>query len=119
MKSKLLAILEGMGYETWLMHTMPLSKKYPDSFFTYMVIDAPFKAHYDNRPHAIVWGFWIGFYSSNPSLVESVPMELTKRLLDAGWSVPGAGEDVPSDEPTHTGWRLTAYYVQNLENEEA
>ena len=46
-------------------------------------------------------------------------MELTKRLLAAGWSVPGAGEDVPSDEPTHTGWRITAYYVQNLENEEA
>lgn len=119
MKSQLIEILEGMGYETWLMHTMPSSKKYPDSFFTYMAIDAPFKAHYNNRPHAIVWAFWIGFYSSNPALVESVPLELSKRLRAAGWVVPGLGEDVQSDEQTHTGWRITAYYVQNLENEEA
>lgn len=118
MKSQLIEILEGMGYETWLMHTMPSSKKYPESFFTYMAIDAPFKAYYNNRPHAIAWAFWIGFYSSNPALVESVPMELAKRLQAAGWVVPGLGEDVQSDEQTHTGWRITAYYVQNIENEE-
>lgn len=119
MKAQLIAILEDMGYPCWLMHTMPNSTAYPESFFTYMAIDAPFKAHYDNRPHAIVWAFWIGFYSSNPALVESVPLELAKRLLAAGWSVPGLGEDVQSDEATHTGWRITAYYVQKFENEEA
>lgn len=117
-KSELINILESMGYRVWLMHTMPLTQVYPESFFTYMAIDTPFTAHYNNRPHAIVWAFWIGFYSSNATLVESVPVELTRRLLDAGWVVPGLGEDVQSDEPTHTGWRLTAYYVQEINNEE-
>lgn len=119
MKAQLIAILEAMGYEHWLMHTMPSSKKYPDSFFTYLAIDTPFIMHYDNRPHAAVWTFWIGFYSNNPALVESVPLELANRLRAAGWVVPGLGEDVQSDEPTHTGWRITAHYVQKLDNKEA
>lgn len=116
-KSKLIAILEGMGYEVWLMHSMPRNHKYPESFFTYLTTEAPFTAYYDNRPHAAVWSFWIGFYSSKPELVESVPVELAKRLQDAGWTVPGLGEDVESDEQTHTGWRITAYYVQEFNKE--
>lgn len=119
MKARLIAILEEMGYPCWLMHTMPASMAYPESFFTYMAIDTPFKAYYDNRPHAVAWAFWIGFYSSNPALVESVPKELAARLIAEGWAVPGLGEDVQSDEPTHTGWCITAYYVQNLDNKEA
>lgn len=115
-KNELLNILDGFGYESWLMHTMPAKKKYPDSFFTFLSIDAPFTAHYDNGPHAAVWAFWIGFYSNDPDQVESVPLELTKRLRAAGWIVEGLGEDVQSDEPTHTGRRITAYYVQRLED---
>ena len=55
MKSKLLAILEEMGYETWLMHTMPLSKKYPDSFFTYMAIDAPLQEFWKSIAAILFW----------------------------------------------------------------
>lgn len=118
-KAELISILDGMGYPSWLMHTMPAAQVYPESFFTFLAIDTPFVAHYDNRPHAAVWTFWIGFYSSNPALVESVPIELTRRLQAKGWTVPGLGEDVQSDEPTHTGWRITAYYVQKYDNKEA
>lgn len=118
-KSELIAILESMGFEVWLMHTMPKHYKYPESFFTYLAIDAPFVAHYDNRPHAVAWAFWIGFYSSKPELVESVPVELARWLQAAGWTVPGLGEDVEADERTHTGWRITAYYVQEYDNKEA
>lgn len=118
-KSELITILDGMGYPSWLMHTMPADEVYPESFFTFLSIDAPFIAHYDNRAHATVWTFWVGFYSSNPALVESVPEELTRHLQAAGWTVPGLGEDVQSDEPTHTGRRITAYYVQKINNKEA
>ena len=118
MKAELIAIFDEMGYPHWLMHTMPAKQKYPESFFTFLAIDAPFKAYYDNHPHAIAWAFMIGFYSNNPLLVQSVPLELARRLQAAGWVVPGLGEDVPSDEPTHTGWRITAYYVQNIDEEE-
>lgn len=115
-KAELIMIFQEMGYPySWLMHTMPRNQEYPDSFFTFMVIDAPFTAQYDNKPNAVVWAFWIGFYSNDRLKVEAVPKELAKRLRAAGWVVPGLGEDVPSDEPTHTGWRITAYYVQEIE----
>lgn len=117
-KADLVAIFDEMGYPHWLMHTMPASKRYPESFFTFLSIDAPFVAHYDNAPHAVAWAFWIGFYSSKPALMESVPLALAKRLRAAGWIVEGLGEDVQSDEPTHTGRRITAYYLQKIDEEE-
>lgn len=116
-KSELIKVFDSMGYPYWLMHTMPKNQKYPESFFTFLSIDAPFVAHYDNRPHAVSWAFWVGFYSSNPALVDSIPVELTKRLRAAGWVVDGLGEDVQSDEPTHTGRRITAYYIEPYKEE--
>ena len=113
-KDELIKILDGFNFPSWLMHTMPAKQKYPDAFFTFLSTDAPFTAHYNNQPHAIVWAFMIGFYSSDPDQVESVPLELARRLMAAGWIVEGAGEDVPSDEPTHTGRRITAYYIQKI-----
>ena len=116
-KDKLIEALNGFGYDSWLMHTMPADEAYPDNFFTFLAVDAPFAAHYDNAPHAVAWAFMIGFYSNDPALVDSVPMELALRLRAAGWITDGVGEDVQSDEPTHTGRRITAYYVQNIDKE--
>lgn len=117
-KDNLKEVLDGFGYPSWLMHTMPADEVYPESFFTYLAIDAPFMAHYDNASHAVAWAFWIGFYSSDPEKVDSMPLELALRLRAAGWISDGLGEDVQSDEPTHTGKRITAYYVQNLDQRE-
>lgn len=113
-KDNLKEVLDGFGFKSWLMHTMPEDEVYPDSFFTYLSIDAPFEAHYDNAPHAVAWTFWIGFYSNDPDQVDSIPLELANRLRAAGWVVPGLGEDVQTDEPSHTGKRLTAYFVEKL-----
>lgn len=113
-KDNLKEVLDSFGLKSWLMHTMPHDEAYPESFFTYLSIDAPFSAHYDNAPHAVVWAFWIGFYSKDPDQVDNVPLELAKRLREAGWTVPGLGEDVQSDEPEWTGKRLTAYFVEKL-----
>jgi len=114
-KEELKKILDGFGLPSWLMHTMPAKQRYPDSFFTYLSADARFTALYNNRPHAAIYSFMIGFYSSDPDKVESVPLELARRLMDAGWIVEGPGDDVQSDEPTHTGRRITAHYIQRLE----
>lgn len=113
-KDKLKEVLDSFELDSWLMHTMPEDEVYPDSFFTYLSIDAPFVAHYDNTPHSVVWAFWIGFYSNDANQVDSVPLELANRLRAAGWTVPGLGEDVQSDDPGWTGKRLTAYYAEKL-----
>lgn len=115
---KLQEVLEGFGLRSWLMHTMPAEEEYPESFFTFLSIDAPFEAHYNNKPHSIVWAYWIGFYSSDPDKVNNIPLELATRLRAAGWVVPGLGESVRADEPNYTGRRITAYYVQKIDKEE-
>lgn len=117
-KTDLIAIFDEFGYSHWLMHTMPASEEYPESFFTFLSTDAPFEAHYDNQPHSVVWYFEIGFYSSDPEKVARIPLELAKRLRAAGWFVPGLGSDAQSDEPTHTGWHFTAMCVQPINDKE-
>ena len=117
-KSDLIKILEeDIGFPAWLMHTMPAEEVYPESFFTFLASDAPLVSYYDNKPTAVVWAFTIGFYSCRPDLVDSVPLELVKRLLAAGWTAEGLGGDVQSDEPTHTGRLIAAYYREPYKEE--
>lgn len=112
-KQELLKIFEDMGREYWLMGTMPPDTVYPASFFTFLCESSPYGEYYDNRPCATIWTFGIGFYSNDPLEVESVPKDLISRLVEAGWIVPdGEGEDVQSDEPTHTGKRITARKIE-------
>ena len=116
-REELFGIIEATGLPCWRMHEMPADTVYPSSFFTYLCESAPFSEYYDNEAHAIIWTFAIGFYSDNPHMVESETEELIKRLLSAGWIVDGAGEDVQSDEPTHTGRRIVAYKIDYFESE--
>ena len=112
-RQELIEIFEDMGREYWLMGTMPPDRKYPASFFAFLCEASPYGEYYDNRPCATIWTFGIGFYSADPLEVESVPNDLVARLKAAGWAVPdGNGEDVQSDEPTHTGRRITAQKIE-------
>lgn len=111
-RQELIGIFEDMGRKHWLMHTMPPDEAYPASFFTFLCEASPYGEYYDNRPCAVIWTFGIGFYSNDPLEVESVPNDLISRLLSLGWIVPDKGEDVQSDEPTHTGRRITAYKIE-------
>lgn len=110
-RQELLGYFESMNREYWLMGTMPTEQTYPASFFTYLCEASPYGEFYDNKPCATIWTFGIGFYSNNPLEVESVPNELIETLKAAGWIVPDRGEDVQSDEPTHTGRRFTAQKI--------
>ena len=116
-RDEIFSIIGETGLPCWKMHEMPAETVYPSSFFTYLCESAPFAEYYDNKPHAVLWTFGIGFYSNDPRRVESETSELVKRLLSAGWIVDGAGEDVQSDEPTHTGRRVVAQKIDYFESE--
>lgn len=111
-RQELIGHFEEMGREYWLMGTMPPDKAYPASFFTFLCEASPYGEYYDNKPCATIWTFGIGFYSNDPLEVESVQKELAARLIADGWIVPNKGEDVQSDEPTHTGQRFTAHKIE-------
>lgn len=111
-RQELIGLFERMGRKYWLMGTMPPDEVYPASFFTFLCESSPYGEYYDNRPCAIIWTFGIGFYSDDPLKVESVPNDLIAQLRSMGWIIPDNGEDVQSDEPTHTGRRITAYKIE-------
>lgn len=110
MREELEKILEATGYPAALQGTVG---EYPESFWTFWNFETP-EIFYDNAASAAVWGFWIFFFSADPALVVSETCAAINRLRTAGWIVAGRGEDALSDEPTHTGRRLTIYKRENL-----
>lgn len=112
MKGKLVELLESRGFPVYLQGSMAEDEKYPDSFFTYFNFDTPDGAFYDNDSHKADWGFWVYFYSNNPRLVESETKEVYKLLKESGFILQGRGTDANSDEESHTGRMLTAYYME-------
>ena len=109
MREDLIEILEATGYPASMQGTIG---EYPESFYTFWNYETP-ETYYDNNPVNAIWGFWIYFFSTNPALVESETSAVIARLRAAGWTVAGKGEDALSDEPTHTGRRLTIYKREN------
>ena len=105
MREDLIKILEATGYPASMQGTIG---EYPESFYTFWNYETP-ETYYDNTPVNAIWGFWIYFFSTDPALVESETSAVIARLRAAGWTVAGRGEDALSDEPTHTGRRLTIY----------
>ena len=112
MEDLLISTLEKLGYPVRLQGSLLEKEPYPKSFFTFWNDSADGSSYYSNTEGAIVWQYSLNFYSTDPRLVNSKLLEAKALLKSAGWVVNGAGYDVPSDEPTHTGRGITALYRQ-------
>lgn len=112
MKQKLIDELSKFGYPVFLQGSMNAEDKYPDSFITFFTDDTPDGSHYDNETTSYVWNFAVIFYSNDPALVNSKPEEIRKALKAAGFIPQGKGNDILSDEPTHTGWAMDFIYQE-------
>lgn len=113
MKNELISILETFSFPVFLQGSLNDKDAYPSSFFTFWNFETPEDTHYDNNASRAVWGFWVYFYSDDPSLVDSKLIEAKSLLKEAGWIVDGKGQDVASDEPTHTGRMITCRRIEN------
>lgn len=118
MEDLLISTLEALGYPVRLQGSMLPEESYPDHFFTYWNDSADGSSYYSNNEGAILWVYSLNFYSTDPVLVSDMfkvikDKPTAKALLKgAGWVVSGAGYDVASDEPTHTGRGITITYRQ-------
>lgn len=114
MKTKLIEVLESLGYiqgETlFLQGTMGEDKVYPESFVTFWVNETNAYSHYDNDEHSFNWYFDVIFYSSSALKTNTEPERIRKALKAADFVFDGKGFDIPSDEPTHTGWAMSVSY---------
>lgn len=112
MEDLLIKTLESLGYPVKLQGSILADEPYPDSFFTFWNDSAVGAGYYSNNETVIMWAYSLNFYSTDPVLVNSKLLEAKKLLKSAGWVVSGAGYDVPSDEPTHTGRGISLLYRQ-------
>ena len=113
MKDILINILESFGYPVFLQGSLGADEPYPESFFTFWNNDSYDEQFYDNVEHSTIWNVDVNFYSTDPALVNSILLDVKRLLKSNKFIVSGAGHDVASDEPTHTGRGLTALYIEH------
>ena len=109
MKSELITLLETLKYPVYLQGSINSLEEYPESFFTFWNFETPESAFYDNDAGRAVWGFWVYFYSTDPTLVETQPEAARKLLKANGWILQGKANDISVDKPTHTGAFFTVH----------
>ena len=117
MVSQLIETLESLGYPVYRQGS--LTGEYPPSFFTFWNPDTVPDMHYDDNLHAVTSEFTVFFYSANPALVWSELGRAAEALRAKGFAIPVVGYDVPSDEQSHIGRALRAYYKQTKKESEA
>lgn len=116
MEEKIEKALESFGYPFIKQGSLSPADEYPDHFFTYWTDDTAGTGFYNNNETGVIWTYSLNFYSINPELVSGMfkileGKDTAKSLLrKAGFIVAGAGYDVASDEPTHTGRGITVLY---------
>lgn len=106
MKNKLIAVLEKYGVPVFLQGTLNPEEAYPETFITFWTDSTSDGAHFDNVTTSYDWAISIILYSSNPEIVNTLPATMRADLKAAGFIPQGKGFDVPSGNPTHTGWAL-------------
>ena len=114
MKQALISVLETFGYPVLLQGTLNPDNAYPESFITFWTNSTSDNSHFDNEVKTVDWQFSVNFYSSDPTLVNTKPDEIRAALKAAGFIPNGKGQDIPSDEPTHTGWTMDFTIIENL-----
>lgn len=112
MKTELINALKTFGYPVRLQGSLSENESYPDSFFTIWNNETADGSHYDNNAINYVWNFSIYFYSTSPSLVNTILLQAKNLLKSSGWIISGKGYDVPTDEPSHTGRAIDALYIE-------
>lgn len=116
MKQKLVTELAKFGYPVFLQGSMNADDPYPETFITFFSNDTPPISHYDNEAVSYAWDFSVMFYSSDPVLVNSKPEEIRAALKKAGFVSQGKGQDIASDEQSHTGWAMEFSYIERIKN---
>ena len=113
MKELLIQTLDILGYPVMLQGTLSDDAPYPDSFITFLTVDSFGTSAFDNETASTAWRYQVTFYSVDPALLATEAARIRATLKAAGFIPQGKGRDLPSDEPTHTGWTQDFYYLEN------
>ncbi len=113
-KQAFLTAVKSLGLPVFLQGSLAENEPYPESFFTFWNNETFEKKSYDNKETFIEWDFDLNFYSTSPIAVNATLLDAKIALKRAGFIVGGAGYDVLSDEPTHTGRGTQVIYLERV-----
>lgn len=116
MEDLIISTLSVLGYPVFLQGSLLDNQPYPDSFFTFWNDAADAQSFHDDEESTVMWEYSINFYSTDPLKVNSALLDAKKLLRQQDFAIAGAGYDVASDEPTHTGRGISAKYLQIIKN---
>lgn len=114
MKQKLIETLLSFGYPVFLQGTLNPDEAYPKTFITFFTDSTDNNGHFENKTNAVNWYFSVILYSDDPKTVNTKPVEIIAALKQAGFIPQGKGNDILSDEPTHTGWAMDFVITEYL-----
>ena len=114
MKKLLIETLEKTGSPVYLHGSIAEDMPYPERFITFLTLDSPDVEHFDGEAWGTSWSYQICNYGTDPLTVAEDAAAIRGLLKEAGFIPQGKGHDLPSDEPTHTGW-VTEYLYLEME----
>lgn len=118
MKEKLITSIAKCGFvegKTLILQgTLNADTPYPDSFVTIWTDYTADNSHFDNAVASVDWHFTVVLYSNDPDFLATKAKELLETLRADGFIPQGKGQDIPSDEQTHTGWAMEFICVEKL-----
>lgn len=112
MEDELLKILESFDYPVYRQGSMSNEERYPETFITFWNNQSPDHAHYDDTNYGTAWDYNVYVYSSNPEKIYELMLDIRSALKNNKWIVPTKGQDINSDEATHTGRMIEIYYLE-------
>lgn len=104
-------LTEEYNYPVILQGSLSTDDVYPESFFTFWNNNTADEAFFDNEETQTIWDFDLNFYSSDPTLVNTVLLDAKQLLKSVGFIPDGSGYDVISDEHTHTGRGINLLFI--------
>ena len=107
MKATLITALETVcPNNVFLQGSLSENTAYPSEFITFWTNYTDDRAFYNNAVHSIDWNFSVMVYATSPNRVATLASSVRTALINAGFIPQGKGNDLLSDEPTHTGWAM-------------
>lgn len=113
MKQILLNVLNTFGYPVFLQGSLGENDPFPPAFFTFHINDSA-DISFDNTDEYCTYQMQVIFYANDPMTVESIAEQSWTALKAAGFIPNGRGVDIPSEEPTHTGWVCEYSYIKEV-----
>ena len=113
MKQILLNVLNTFGYPVFLQGSLGENDPFPPAFFTFYINDSA-DISFDNTDEYCTYQMQVIFYANDPATVESIAEQSRTALKAAGFIPNGRGTDIPSEEPTHTGWACEYSYIKEV-----